>query len=252
MSRGRCFVGTSGWSYPHWAKGRFYPRGLKAGEWLEFYARRFATVEVNSTFYRLPRSEFIQRWAEATPEGFQFAVKLWRRITHEKRLVDCGAEIEQFLEAVEPLRGKLGPILVQLPPSLRPGLAALDVFLTEYKRIAGKAAKPVGVEVRNAEWLNPEAYALLDRHGAALCLAGYEKLDITEPNAAPFVYMRRHGPGGRYRGCYSPEALAADAARTRQWLDGGRDVYVYFNNDIGGHAVDNARDLIRQVESGDG
>jgi len=248
VSRGRCFAGTSGWSYPHWAKGRFYPRGLKAGEWLAFYAQRFATVEVNSTFYRLPKIEFIQRWGEVTPDEFRFAVKLWRRITHEKRLVDCAAEIEQFLAGVEPLRGKLGPILVQLPPSLRPGLETLDAFLTDYRKIAGKTARPVAVEVRNTDWLIPAAYALLDRHGAALCLADSERLEIAEPNAAPFVYIRRHGPGGRYRGCYSPAALAADAAHIRQLLNESRDVYIYFNNDIGGHAVDNARDLIQAVQ----
>jgi uncharacterized protein YecE (DUF72 family) len=253
MARGTCYIGTSGWSYTHWAKGRFYPRGMKPGDRLAFLAEHFSTVEINSSFYRLPRPEMIARWRSVTRPGFRFAVKLWRRITHEKRLQDCGAELADFLALVGALGSKRGPLLVQLPPSLRRDEARLDGFLTQLRAAArpaaGKRARrwAVTVEFRNPEWLCDEVYRLLTRHRAAVCLADLPRCPITEANAAPFVYIRRHGPGGRYRGCYGPEHIAGDARRIRAWLASGRDVYVYYNNDLEGYAVDNARQLMAAV-----
>ena len=247
MAGGRCYIGTSGWSYAHWAKGRFYPKGLKQGEWLGFFAERFGTVELNSSFYRVPKPEFIARWRTVTGGRFRFAVKLWRRITHEKRLVECGVELSSFLEVVGELKPKRGPLLVQLPPSLRKNVRRLDEFLATLKKAAGRVRWKVAVEFRHPDWLCDEVYELLTRHRAALCLADLPRCPITEPNDAPFVYVRRHGPGGGYRGCYAPEHIAADAERIRGWLRGGKDVFVYYNNDIGGHAVDNARQLIETV-----
>jgi len=247
MAGGRCYIGTSGWSYAHWAKGRFYPKGLKQGEWLGFFAERFGTVELNSSFYRVPKPEFIARWRTVTGGRFRFAVKLWRRITHEKRLVECGVELSSFLEVVGELKPKRGPLLVQLPPSLRKNVRRLDEFLATLKKATGRVRWKVAVEFRHPDWLCDEVYELLTRYRVALCLADLPRCPITEPNDAPFVYVRRHGPGGGYRGCYAPEHIAADAERIRGWLRGGKDVFVYYNNDIGGHAVDNARQLIETV-----
>ena len=249
MADGKCQIGTSGWSYAHWAKGRFYPKGLKQGEWLRFFAEQFSTVEINSSFYRLPKPEFITRWRSVTGGRFRFAVKLWRRITHEKRLVECEAELRDFLKVMGELGPKRGPLLVQLPPSLRRDVRRLDEFLAALKKASGRVRWKVAVEFRNADWLCDEVHELLDRHKAALCLADLPRCPITEPNDAPFVYIRRHGPGGGYRGCYAPEHIAADAERIRGWLGRGKDVFVYFNNDIGGHAVDNARQLIEATET---
>lgn len=247
MAQGTCYVGTSGWSYPHWAKGRFYPKGMKQGDWLRFYAEHFSTVEVNMTFYRLPTVKLVERWRDIAPDSFLFTIKLWRRITHEKRLADCGDEVRRVIEAVSALSTKRGPLLVQLPPSMRCDPILLDRFLAVLHQTAADVSWRIAVEFRNTGWLCRAVHDVLDRHGAALCLADMPRCPVTEPNAAPFVYVRRHGPGGRYRGRYAEEHVAADAARVRQWLNQGRDVYVYFNNDIEGHAVDNARQLIDAV-----
>jgi uncharacterized protein YecE (DUF72 family) len=248
MADGTCYVGTSGWSYAHWAKGRFYPKGLKQGEWLSFLAARYATVEINSSFYRLPKPEFVARWRSVTPRRFRFAVKLWRRITHERRLAGCESELADFLKVTGELGPKRGPVLVQLPPSLRKDTDRLGTFLAVLKKTAGRTRWKVAVEFRNREWLSDEVGALLSRHQAALCLSDLPRCPVTEPNDAPFVYVRRHGPGGGYRGCYALEHIRADAERVGHWLAGGKDVYVYYNNDLDGHAVDNARQLTEALD----
>jgi uncharacterized protein YecE (DUF72 family) len=247
MTPGGAYIGTSGWSYPHWAKGRFYPRGLKPGDWLGFLAGHFRTVEVNSSFYRLPRGELLARWRRVVGPRFRFAVKLWRRITHDKRLANCDVELEQFFAVVRELGTRRGPLLVQLPPSQRRDVPLLASFLTCLFRAAGRRRWQVAIEFRNREWLCDEVYAVLDRYGVAVCLADLPRCPITEPNDVPFVYVRRHGPQGAYRGCYSAEQIAADAACVGGWVAAGKDVYVYYNNDVDGHAVDNARQLVAAV-----
>lgn len=237
-------VGTSGWSYAHWAKGRFYPKGLRQGEWLKYYSGHFSTVEVNSSFYHLPKAEIVARWREATGDAFRFAVKLWRRITHDKKLADCSEELSVFLAAVEAFGPKRGPLLVQLPPGLGCDAARLDAFLTELDRQTAGRRWPAAVEFRNESWLTDGVYEVLDRHGAALCLADMGRCPITRPNNAGFVYIRRHGPAGSYRGDYPLEDLKRDAKSIRRWLATGRDVWVYFNNDAEANAVTNARQLM--------
>ncbi len=250
MKAGKCHIGTSGWCYSHWAKGRFYPKGLKQGDWLRFFAGHFSTVEINASFYRLPKVEMVSRWREVTGSRFRFAVKLWRRITHEKRLADCARELQDFLAVAAELGPKRGPLLVQLPPSMGRDLGLLERFLIDLKRTIGRARWKVTVEFRRTDWLCEPVYKLLDGYGVAVCLADLERCPITEPNDVGFVYIRRHGPGGRYRGCYAAEHTAADADRVRAWLAAGRDVYVYFNNDAEGYALDNARQLIAALGAG--
>lgn len=243
MRSGKAFIGTSGWSYAHWGKDRFYPKGLKQGEWLTYFAQRFMTVEINTTFYRMPRPEFVQRWRTVTSSGFRFAVKLWKRITHEKRLVDCGEVLRKFLEVAEGLGPRRGPLLIQLPPTLRRDPQRLDAFLDDLHHAAGRARWHIAVEFRHPSWIEDEVIEVLNRRHAALCLSDMPRCPVTEPNEAAMVYVRRHGPTGRYQGRYAPAHITADARRIRGWLKSGRDVYVYYNNDIGGHAVDNARQL---------
>jgi uncharacterized protein YecE (DUF72 family) len=250
MKRGKCYVGTSGWSYPHWGKDRFYPKGLKPGDWLAFLSRQFGTVEVNSSFYRPPRPEMIARWRSTTSRGFKFAVKLWRRITHERRLQNCEQELHDFLEIVNGLGPKRGPLLVQLPPSMHNNVHSfqnLQVFLKTLKQAMGRTRWPVTVEFRSPDWLCESVYELMTQHDAAVCLADLPRCPITEPNDAKFVYVRRHGPAGGYRGCYTPQHITADARRIRAWLAAGKDVYVYYNNDVEGYAIDNARQLIEAI-----
>jgi len=247
MSAGRCYIGTSGWSYAHWAGGRFYPRGLKPGDWLPFLAERFNTLEINSSFYRPPRPQFIRRWKATTGAGFRFAIKLWRRITHDKKLTDCEQELGDFLNIVSQLGPRRGPLLVQLPPSLHKDVECLAQFVRLLRRRLGRRDWPVAIEFRCPTWLCDEVYTLLSEKGIAVCLADLPRCPVTQPNDAPLVYVRRHGPGGHYRGSYGAAEIAADAASIRQWLAEGRDVYVYYNNDADGYAPENARQLAALV-----
>jgi len=243
MDEGRLYVGTSGWVYPHWAKGRFYPQGLKQADWLGYLARHFGAVEVNSTFYRLPTEAMIQRWHSVTGARFRVAVKLWQMITHRKRLIDCTRQLEDFFRVAGGLRRKRGPLLIQLPPSMRKDIGRLDGFLSEVRAAAGRTKWRRAVEFRHSSWDDDEVRELLDRHRIALCLADMPRCPFTEPGQADFVYVRRHGPGGRYRGRYTGRHIRADARRIEKWLAAGKDVFVFYNNDIDGHAVDNARQL---------
>ena len=237
-------VGTSGWNYRHWRDGRFYPAGLATARWLPFYAERFATVELNTTFYGIPAPATSARWATCVPRGFRFAVKLWKGITHFKRLLDCGEHLARFFAAVEPLGAARGPLLVQLPRRWRRDPARLDAFLAEVRARATLRWR-VALEVRDPDWVHPEIYRVCDRHGAAMALADMPICPVLEPNDAPFVYLRRHGPQGTCRDSYPPERLQADAERIRGWLGEGRDCWSYYNNDIGGAAVDDAAALMR-------
>ncbi len=247
MSIGRHHIGTSGWSYPHWGKGRFYPKGTKPRDFLEYYSRHFGTVELNASFYRPPKPEIIERWREVVGSDFLFAVKLWRRITHEKKLKDCAPELRDFLPLMEGFGRKGGPLLIQLPPSLHRDDERLDSFLNDLSAGLGRKRWLIAVEFRHTTWLADPVYELLTRHRAACVLADHARCPIVEPNDVPFVYIRRHGPGGPCRGCYGEEHLAADAERVRGWLGAGRNVYAYFNNDVEGHAVANARRLIELI-----
>ena len=247
MKPGKLQVGTSGWSYAHWAKGRFYPKGLKQTDWLSHFAQHFATVELNCSFYRLPKVDMVARWRAIAGPRFHFAVKLWRRITHEKRLVNCTRELKDFFAVVNAFGPKRGPLLVQLPPSMHKDVGRLQVFLADLRTAPGRLRWKTTIEFRHTDWLSRDVEALLNQQGVARCLADLSHCPITEPNEVDFVYVRRHGPGGPYRGCYSAEHIAEDARRIQTWLHAGRDVYVYYNNDTEGYAIDNARQLIEAV-----
>jgi uncharacterized protein YecE (DUF72 family) len=248
MKTDQLHVGTSGWSYRHWAKGRFYPRGLKQGQWLEFYSQHFDTTEVNSSFYRPPRENLIERWREITADHFRFAIKLWRQITHQKKLVNCREDLKEFFKVTEDLGSKHGPLLIQLPPSLHFDLQVLENFLKDLRKTAPDNIQRWTVEFRHKSWLCEEAYELLDQYNTAVCLADMPRCPITEPNETNLVYIRRHGPGGSYRERYSQEQIQVDADSIASWLQQDRQVYVYFNNDINGYAIENARELIEAVK----
>ncbi len=236
-------IGTSGWHYAHWGAGVFYPEGLKKGEWLAHFATLFDTVEINSSFYHLPKEQTFRKWSETAPGGFTFAVKASRYITHINRLKDPNEAICRFLERARLLGEKLGPVLFQLPPSMKCDLGRLERTLDYLDR--QKEIRPIraAFEFRHASWFCDDVRRLLEERKAALCLGDLEGCPVGEPTDSDFVYVRRHGPSGRYRGCYSEDQLREDAKRTKNWLGEGRDVYVYFNNDVEGHAVRNALGL---------
>ena len=236
---GRCRVGTSGYQYDHW-RGRFYPAGLAKREWFAWYAERFDSVEINNTFYRLPEASTFDAWRKAAPGGFCFALKFSRYGSHLKKLKDPRRSLGTFLRRARRLGNRLGPILVQLPPHWGPDAERLARFLA-----VASGRERWAVEFREPAWLCETIYDVLRDHGAALCVH-----DLLESHprevTAPWVYLRFHGV--HYGGSYSRQRLAAEARRIADHRRSGLDVYAYFNNDRGGHAVRNAADLRRYVE----
>jgi uncharacterized protein YecE (DUF72 family) len=227
-------IGCSGWNYTHW-RDVVYPRGLPARRWLDHYATLFGTVEVNTTFYRLPSTTAVQGWAGQTPAGFVFAVKASRYLTHIKRLADMEQGVSRFYERIEPLvaAGKLGPVLWQLPPTFHRNDDRLGAAL---------AALPPGrhaFEFRHPSWFDDEVYDLLRARGVALVIADRSEIRRfqTQERTADFVFLRFHHGGGE--GSYTHRRLGAWARRIEEWRAEG-DVYAYFNNDWAGYAVENA------------
>ena len=229
-------IGTCGWSYPHW-KGTFYPHGLPARGELAFYAQRFGSVEINSTFYRLPSTRTLVAWREAVPRDFVFAVKASRTITHMKKLLEPATTLGAFFRCIEVLGEKLGPVLFQLPPRWHfnaPRLAAFLAALPSEFRYA--------FEFRDRSWINDQTLELLRRHDAAFCI--YHLDDYLSPKivSTDFVYMRLHGPDAAYRGSYDGRTLAGWADAITTWVSQNREVHCYFDNDQCGYA---ARDAAR-------
>jgi uncharacterized protein YecE (DUF72 family) len=235
----RLRVGTSGYLYRHW-RGVLYPTGLPQREWLPHYARWFDTVEMNATFYRLPTATAVERWREIVPAGFVFAVKGSRYLTHLKRLLDAGEGLARFYAPVSRFGRSLAVTLWQLPPHLKPDLARLDRFLSRLPE--GRHA----VEFRDEGWYSDETCAVLERHGAAFCEHDNVKRDPPRLTGG-FRYLRFHGTTGRYSGRYGAEALRPLAEDLLAWSRRGRDAFVYFNNDLGGHALHDALDLLALV-----
>lgn len=234
-------VGTSGFVYPHW-RGRFYPEGLPAKRWLGYYAERFDTVELNATFYRLPTPKSVEGWAAGVPEGFVYAVKGSRFITHIKRLRDAEPGLDRFFGALGPLSGRMGPVLWQLPPQLKPDPGLLGAFLA----LLPKDFEHV-VELRNAEWYADPVYRVIEDAGASLCL--HDLVDVEPPRPAPgrISYRRFHGAGGRYGGRYGARRLEPHAREIERLAARGVPCFAYFNNDRDADAVHDARTLLRRL-----
>ena len=229
-------IGTSGFSY-RWWRGRFYPREVKPPEWLGFYARRFDTVELNATFYRLPEPERFRRWAAQVPEGFLFAVKVSRVVTHLKRLRGVAEPLAHFFSAVSHLGAKLGPVLHQLPPSLKRD----DALLADFLRLL-PPERSHAFEFRHESWFDDAVYALLDAHGCAFCVHDHHGMRVPRVTTGQFAYWRFHGTGTRGE-CYGAERLRPAAAALAAIAAGGRDVFAYFNNDAMACAVRDAQEL---------
>ncbi len=230
-------VGTSGWNYPHW-RGRFYPESLPPRRWFEHYCRYFDTVEINNTFYRLPETQTFDRWREAAPAGFVFAVKANRFLTHRKKLKEVAGPLQLLVERAERLQTHLGPILYQLPPRWKRNLERLRCFC---ELLPSRLLHVV--EFREPDWLVDETFALLDQFGVGLCIH-----DLVERHpkrvTGQLVYVRFHGAGQLYGGSYRKDVLR----RWADWLNeqttvASRGVFVYFNNDAEAFAVKNALTL---------
>jgi uncharacterized protein YecE (DUF72 family) len=236
-------IGCSGWNYQHWRNGVFYPPRLPPRRWLEFYARHFDTVEVNATFYRLPRESAVANWVRESPAGFLFAVKMSRYVTHIKRLRDLASSLELFYSRIRPLVGstKLGPVLWQLP----------GTFRRDDERLAeALVALPPGrhcFEFRHESWFVDEVYELLRTRNVALVIGDtpvrrFQAHELT----ADWTFIRFHqGTRGR-RSNYSERELEEWAQRIEGWA-ANAEVYAYFNNDREGFAVRNGRWLRRRL-----
>lgn len=231
-------IGTSGWEYPHW-RGVFYPERLPRPAWFTHYASHFDTVEANNTFYRLPSEATFDRWRSRAPEPFLYALKMSRFATHFKRLLDAEEPIERFVTRARKLGPHLGPILVHLPPNWAANPGRLDAFLR-----AAPADLLWAVEFRDRSWLDRPIYEVLRRHRAALCIHDLIP-DHPREITSSFLYLRFHGATSG--GSYPSERLRGEAERIASDLTSGLDVYAYFNNDAGGHAVRNATALRRFV-----
>lgn len=229
------WVGTSGWQYRHW-RDRFYPPGVPTKRWLEFYAERFATVELNASFYRLPERATFTGWRERTPAGFRFAPKLSRYLTHLRRLRDPAEPVARFLERVSGLGDRLGPVLLQLPPNLTADPAALAATLAQFP-----PEVRVAVEPRHDSWWTDPVRAVLERHRAALCWADRAGRPVTPGwRTADFGYLRLHEGAATPRPRYGRASLTSWVRRIEAAFGVDEPVYTYFNNDPRGAALTDA------------
>ncbi len=233
-------IGTSGWVYPHW-RGRFYPAALPARRWLEHYAGVFDTVELNNSFYRQPSLAQFARWREAVPEGFRYAVKLNRFITHVRRLAVDAETVARSYDTVAGLGPALAAILVQLPPRFAFDEDRFEAFM----RAVSRRRRRHALEPRDASWLTDGALDALRRRNVALCVVDTPKWPSRLAVTSDLVYLRFHGPKGLYSSPYDRGLLAEWAERIRAWRDGGHDVLAYFNNDARAYAP---RDALRLRE----
>jgi uncharacterized protein YecE (DUF72 family) len=222
----RIFIGTSGWHYESW-RGPFFPKGLLLKDQLQYYASQFSTTELNGVFYRTPTPAAVKSWRQQTGDDFVFAWKASKFITHWKRLSEKSVNSLELLEdRLSLLRDKAGPILFQLPPNFHADPGRLNAF---FALLAAK--RRYSFEFRHPSWYTPQIFRLLSRQNISLCISDHHDAPAPWKRTADFVYVRGHGPGGRYRGHYRPDALSKWAARIRSWKKQGCDVYVYFDND---------------------
>jgi len=260
MPKGNLFIGTSGWVYSDW-EGIFYPKDLPAkdtpphqyiggGGKLKYYSRYFKTVEINYSFYHLPRPSTYQNWYKQTPEDFLFSVKASRFITHIKRLLGVKEAWKVFLENALNLREKLGPILLQFPPSFRAteeNIKRLDFFLKFIRENSCSNSRKFAryaFEFRHKSWCNKKIYKLLKKYNVAWVIADSPSYPKAEVVTADFVYIRMHGSKVLFASKYTKKELSSLAQKIKKWLK-ICDVYVYFNNDAYGYALENAKELLK-------
>jgi uncharacterized protein YecE (DUF72 family) len=237
------YIGTSGWSYDHWV-GPFYPKALPAEERLAYYARHLHSTEINNSFYRLPSEAVLADWLERVPDGFVFAAKASRYITHMKKLKDPEDTLPPLLTRIGRLGDKLGPLLFQLPPNWHRNTERLARFLDKLE-----PGHRYSIELRDQSWLDDEILRVLADAGAAFCIYELDGFRSPLEVTADFAYVRLHGPDGPYRGDYDEAALDTWAERIAEWVGRGIDVYCYFDNDEAGYAVRDARALSARLDA---
>jgi len=278
MSKGDCDIriGTSGWHYEDWS-GRFYPSELPKNKWFEYYSGHFDTVEVNNTFYHLPKEKTFESWRKQAPNNFLFTVKANRYITHIKRLKDPKEPLKRFFERAALLQEHLGPVLYQLPPGFHKDLARLNDFLQALQNVILNAAQrseesiprrphsspayarlkrpakrnkdltKAVFEFRHESWFCEDTYNLLKKFNAAFCIHDLVGIPTPRVITSDIIYIRFHGPTGKYAGNYSKSALQNWAKWIKDNLQHKKAVYAYFNNDYHAYAINNAKILREQL-----
>lgn len=271
----KIFIGTSGWAYSDWTE-IFYPENLPSKDKLKYFSQHFKTAEINYSFYHLPRPSTYQNWYNQVPKDFIFSIKASRFITHVKRLKNAHQAWKAFLENALNLKEKLGPILFQFPPSFKAteeNIKRLEEFLGAQWSSSRKAAPiahlitmhphnaplrtllqrryssflRLAFEFRHPTWCDKKVYQLLRKYSAAWVIADSPRYPKAEVVTADFVYIRMHGSQILFGSKYNNKELKDLAQKIKKWLKQKLDVYVYFNNDFHGYAVENARQLIRKI-----
>jgi len=236
----KILIGTSGWHYESW-RGPFFPKGLPLKNQLAYYASQFPTTELNGVFYRTPSLNAVKSWQAQSGEDFVFAWKASKFITHWKRLSNNSVNSLALIEERMSLLGKkAGPILFQLPPNFE---ADADRLASFFKLLPRK--RRYSFEFRHPSWYQPHILKLMSKRNIALCLSDHHDAPAPWRRTADFLYVRGHGPGGRYKGCYPSQTLSEWARRIRSWKKQGCDVFVYFDNDQKSAAPADARELKR-------
>ena len=237
------WIGTSGWTYDGW-RGSFYPSDVPKKDWLAWYASRFASAEVNFSFYRTPSLEAVRAWRVQTPTGFLFAWKASKFITHWKRLNEhtCQSSIDLMVTRLQALGRKAGPVLFQLPPQFESDPDRLAGFLRMLPRRYAYA-----LEFRHASWYGRDILQLLRQHHVSLCLSDHHHAPAPWIATAAHVYIRGHGPGGRYKDNYTDRTLLEWANHIRKWRRQGKTVFAFFDNDQKSAAPVDARRLMTML-----
>ena len=246
-NKGKIFIGTSNVVIP--GNKQSFPDPFKVKSRLNYYASLFNSVEINSSFYKVPLPATFEKWSNDVPEEFKFSIKFWKEITHVKELKFRSADIDKFLNASDKAGKNKGPVLLQFPGKINIGYYNQVESILENIRSHKTTGKwRIAVEFRNADWYTRETMELLDEYKASLVLHDMPKSRNMElNNKAPFVYLRFHGAKGDYRGTYSNKELEQYAEKIKGWIKSGKEVFVYFNNTMG-NAYENAMTLKAMTE----
>jgi len=241
MQQHTIHIGTSGWSYKHW-RGTFYPENIKVKDHFQYYQERFNTVEINNTFYHLPKKETFTKWKTQVTDDFVYIIKASRYITHMKKLHDPEESASLFLGHAKLLGKKLGAILFQLPPTMKADVELLEKFIAQLPKVHRYV-----FEFRHASWYDAAVFRILEKNNCAFCIYELDGHQSPVIATADFVYIRLHGPGKKYQGSYSDAALKSWAALCKDWVE-SKDVFLYFDNDEKGYAAFNALKLKELAE----
>lgn len=238
-------IGTSGWSYKHW-KHIYYPNEVKPSGYLTYLAAEFNAAEINTSFYHLPKPETICRWMQSVPKGFKFCPKMSRYLTQMKKLNEPEEPLERFFSLFEPMKKYLGPVLVQLPPNLGFHTEKTTYFFSVLKEQF--SGFKIALEVRHASWLEPSAIELMKRFKITFVIADSGgRFPMAEEVTARDIYIRFHGPDGSYATSYDPDILLLYADKCTEWSANGHRIWIFFNNDVHGYAIENARTLRKML-----